>query len=207
MLFIIFFLFSFFQNINTYDLCIAGASSGLGRELIYQGLEKKNKIIGLTNKEKINIPFRGNTLSEKYTDEYICNKNLKLNKYYDNIPEYESLILTMGGSAFEKDDYSDKVTEYLIENLPKKCKNVILISAYGVGDSIKGANLGIVSMRNWYLKDVYRAKEEQEKIIKDLNNKINIKIYRPKVLSYGGNSFDSLSREKLANEILSSLKN
>lgn len=206
MLFIIIFLFSLFQNINTYDLCIAGASSGLGRELIYQGLDKKNKIIGLTNKEEIKIPFRGNTLSEKNTDQYICSKNLKLYKYYDNIPEYESLILTMGGSAFEKDDYSDKVTEYLIENLPKKCKNVILISAYGVGDSIKGANLGIVSMRNWYLKDVYRAKEEQEKIINNLNDNINVKIYRPKVLSYGGNAFDSLSRENLANEILTNIK-
>ena len=52
-------------------------------------------------------------------------------------------------------------------------------------------------MRNWYLKDVYRAKEEQEKIVNNLNDKINIKIYRPKVLSYGGNAFDSLSRENL----------
>ena len=48
--------------------------SGLGRELIYQGLDK-NKIIGLTNKEEIKIPFRGNTLSEKNTEQYICSKN------------------------------------------------------------------------------------------------------------------------------------
>ena len=61
-------------------------------------------------------------------------------------------------------------------------------------------------MRNWYLKDVYRAKEEQEKIVNNLNDKINIKIYRPKVLSYGGNAFDSLSRENLANEILKYIK-
>ena len=201
----IFLLFSLIHQIFGYNLCIAGASSGLGRELIYQGLEQNKNIIGLTNKNQIKVPYRGDTLGERNVEEYLSNRNLKLFKYYDNLPEYDSLILTMGGTAFEKDDYSDKVTSYLIDNLPKRCKNIILISAYGVGDSIKGANLGIVSMRNWYLKDVYRAKEEQEKIVLNLNKRIKTKIYRPKVLSYGKTSFESLSREDFAKDILNYL--
>lgn len=205
MLFFIVLLFSIIQNVFSYNLCIAGASSGLGRELIYQGLNQNNKIIGFTNKDKIKIPYRGDTLEEKDVNGYIENKNLKLFKYYEKVPDYKSLILTMGGTAFEKEDYSDKVTEYLLNNLSEKCKNIILISAYGVGDSIKGANLGIVSMRNWYLKDVYRAKEEQEKMVEKLNSKINTKIYRPKVLSYGKTSFESLSRKDFANQILENL--
>ena len=111
----------------------------------------------------------------------------------------------MGGTAFEKDDYSDKVTQHLLTNLPNTCNKIVLISAYGVGDSINEANLGIVSMRNWYLKDVYRAKEEQERLVSNLNSKIETKIYRPKVLSYGGYKFNATPRKELANDILNFL--
>ena len=61
-------------------------------------------------------------------------------------------------------------------------------------------------MRNWYLKDVYRAKERQEELINNFEMKnINKKIYRPKVLSYGETSFESTPRQELAKEILNNL--
>ena len=81
----------------------------------------------------------------------------------------------------------------------------IPMSAYGVGDSIEGANLGIVSMRNWYLKDVYRAKERQENLVNNYRKNINKYIYRPKVLSYGDTFFESTRRQDLAKEILNNM--
>lgn len=79
------------------------------------------------------------------------------------------------------------------------------MSAYGVGDSINGANLGIVSMRNWYLKNVYRAKEKQESLVNNLKKKVKKNIYRPKVLSYGDTFFESIPRQKMAKGILENI--
>ena len=39
---------------------------------------------------------------------------------------------------------------------------IVLISAYGVGDSLENSNFGIKVMNNWYLKDVYYNKNQQE---------------------------------------------
>ncbi len=62
-------------------------------------------------------------------------------------------------------------------------------------------------MNNWYLQDVYRAKNKQEKIVEEYKNKYNIEleIIRPKALSYGQNIFSIKSREKLAKEILDNI--
>ena len=199
-------LLLFLNFIITYSLkvCVIGASSSLGREIIYQGVNDFNyNILGITNSpEKVCIPYRGSGLDDKSDKILIKDNKLKLYNYLDIIPNYDALVFTTGGTAFEKNDYSDKITEKFLNNLPKSCKSVSLISAFGVGDSIKGANLGIVSMRNWYLKDVYRAKENQEYLLNNFERNIKKIIYRPKVLSYGDTSFDSIPREVLAKEIL-----
>ena len=60
-------------------------------------------------------------------------------------------------------------------------------------------------MNNLYLQDVYRAKNEQEKMLENYkiqNPKTNINILRPKALSYGHSIFIGKSRESLASEIL-----
>ena len=59
-------------------------------------------------------------------------------------------------------------------------------------------------MNNWYLQDVYRAKERQEVLVKKYKEKKNINtfILRPKALSYGNNLYSLVSRKKLATEIL-----
>ena len=59
-------------------------------------------------------------------------------------------------------------------------------------------------MNNWYLKDAYRAKNEQEKIIQEYSSKYNknILILRPKALSYGINLYGIKSRKECAEEIL-----
>ena len=59
-----------------------------------------------------------------------------------------------------------------------------------------------------YLKDVYRAKNEQEKIVQEYSKKYkkNILIIRPKALSYGINLYGMKSRREYAKEILDYIK-
>ncbi len=204
---IFFFLINFISFVQSLRVCVIGASSSLGREIIYQGLNDYNfNMIGVTKSpEKVYIPYRGTGLDDKSNKTPIEHKNLELYTYLDKLPDYNSIVFCTGGTAFEKLDYSDKLTEKYLQDLPKDCKSIHLISAYGVGDSIEGANLGIVSMRNWYLKDVYRAKERQENLVNNYRKNINKYIYRPKVLSYGNTFFESTPRQDLAKEILNNM--
>jgi hypothetical protein len=194
-----------------YDLCVVGATSGLGKELIYQAsVEKNKKVLALTSQSSntLNIPYRGDGYQEKPNTKQFMNSNIDIDSYWNHIKDnYKTIIFCTGAKPFQ-DDYSDKVTSKLLNQLSKKCENIVLISAYGVGDSINNANIGIQVMNNLYLKDVYRAKNEQEYIINTYYNKDNIqkKIYRPKALSYG-NTFigESISRYELARVILNDL--
>ena len=202
-----FLLINFIYSCYSLNVCVIGASSSLGREIIYQGLNDYNfNMIGVTKSpEKIFIPYRGAGLDDKSDKILIKNDNLKLYTYLDKLPDYDSIIFSIGGTAFEKLDYSDKLTEKYLNELSTGCKSIHLMSAYGVGDSINGANLGIVSMRNWYLKDVYRAKGEQERLVNSLKKNVKKNIYRPKVLSYGDTLFESIPRQKMAKEILENI--
>jgi hypothetical protein len=205
MLFFIF-LSNFLTFVNRFDLCIVGGSSGLGRELIYQSLQNNNKVLALSNNlNEIKIPYRGGGLENKETDMIIQDKNLMVCNY-NNFEkfQFENIVFTTGAKPFEK-DYSDKITETILTNQNIALKKIVLISADGVGDSLPKSNSGIKIMNNWYLKDVYRAKNIQETLINKYKNDYNAKIFiiRPKVLSYGDNIFMAKSRKQLANEILS----
>lgn len=196
------------SQIQAFRLCVIGASSGLGREIIYQGINDFNyNVIGVTNStEKVCVPYRGSGLDDLSQGEKIVSNKLQLIEYSGNVGKYDAIVFTTGGTAFENNDYSDKITMKYLSQLPQRCKSISLVSAYGVGNSINNADLGIVSMRNWYLKDVYRAKQEQEYMVNNFPRDIKKNIYRPKVLSYGNtNSFKSTSRQALAREILSNL--
>lgn len=204
-------LFMYFLNIlnisRTFKLCVIGGSSGLGRELIFQSLEKDTSILALTsNPDAIKVPYRGGGLSEKKCGDFISNKNLIID-YYSNFVKYNftNIIFTTNAPPF-KIDYSDILTQTILSNKLDNLKNIILISAYGAGDTINDANMGFKIMNNWYLKDVYRAKNRQESLINDYCEKYNIKsvILRPKVLSYGPNLYSAKSRQTFAEEILSS---
>ena len=203
-------LFAFLLYVKSLRICVVGGSSSLGREIIYQCICDYNiKVIGITDSpQKVCIPYRGSGLDDK-SDKLnrIVDSKLKLISYSDPIPKYyDAIIFSIGGTAFEKSDYSDEITKKYLDKISNQCKSVILISAYGVGNSIKNANIGIVSMRNWYLKDVYRAKEIQEKLVENITL-LGVKktIYRPKVLSYGDTSFESIPRQKLAKEIIENI--
>ena len=191
--------------INGFNICIVGASSGLGKELIYQSLEKNNKILALTNNPKnIKIPYRGGGLSNQETNVCLTSENLKIDKYENfNKYNFENIVFTTGAQPFEN-DYSDIITKNILNNNIISLKNIILLSADGVSESLQESNLGIKIMNNWYLKDAYRAKNEQEKIVNEYCKKYkkNILVIRPKALSYGFNLYGIKSRKKCAQEIL-----
>lgn len=210
-----------------YDICIVGASSGLGKELVYQSLNKELKVLALTsNLDGVKEPYRGGGLNDNYENPIIVDNNLKIENYWKDINDfydYKNLVFTTGSSPF-KQDYSYFLTNKYLSNLSPECKSINLVSAYGVGDSIKDANIGIKIMQNFYLKNVYEAKNKQEKLIVNYNrdtskiknpyylnkilqqNKILKKnIYRPKVLTYGDNIFNGQTRENLTNIILDNM--
>ena len=202
----IFLLFNIFRVVSSFNLCVVGGTSGLGRELVLQSLSKNKKVLALTNSSDIiKFPYRGIGLQSKDINAKILNPNLLIDRY-ENSDKYtfENIVFSIGAGPFEK-DYSDVVTKDILRNANNDyLKNIILISAYGVGDSLEDSNLGIKIMDSIYLRDAYRAKNIQEIYINNFgkNNNINTRIIRPKALSYGPNIYSIQSRYKLASEIL-----
>ena len=203
-------IFLNFNKINCFELCVLGASSGLGREIIYQGLNKNMKILGLTsNPNNIKIPYRGGGLTNKNSNLLLRSPNLEICEYNDFVNyNFSNIVFTSGAQPFQK-DYSDILTKNILNYESLNLQNIVLISAYGVGNSLNNANAGIKIMNNLYLQDVYRAKNAQEKLLnnyKKNNPKTNIEILRPKALSYGINLYSAKSRETFAKEILNILE-
>ena len=92
--------------------------------------------------------------------------------------------------------------------LSLQCQSISLISAFGVGDSLQLGNLGIQIMDSLYLKDVYRAKNQQELLVNNfMDQPVKKFIYRPKALSYGDTILNSTPRQRLAEEILNNIYN
>lgn len=206
--FVLYFLLIFnnIKFINGFDLCVLGASSGLGREIIYQGLNKNMKILGLTsNPNNIKIPYRGGGLNNKNNNLLLRSPNLEICEYNNFVNyNFSNIVFTSGAQPFQN-DYSDILTKNILNYESLNLQNIVLISAYGVGNSLTNANAGIKIMNNLYLQDVYRAKNAQEELLnnyKKNNPKTNIEILRPKVLSYGINLYSAKSRETFAKEIL-----
>ena len=188
-----------------FNLCVVGGKSGLGRELIFQSICKNKKVLALTNNSlSVDYPYRGGGLDLKKTNKKIQDNNLVVDTY-DNCNKYKfgNIVFSLGAGPFEN-DYSDIVTSNILENVNNKINQIVLMSAYGVGNSLHESNLGIKVMDSLYLRDTYRAKNRQEEIVSKYaeKNKINCFILRPKGLSYGQNIYSIKSREKQAKEIL-----
>lgn len=200
---ILFFLL--ISSCNAYNLCVVGGTSGLGRELIYQAISSNNKVLALTNNSlTIDYPYRGGGLNIGINDKKIVSENLQVDSY-SNFNKYifDNIVFTTGAGPFEY-DYSDILTDNILNKLNSKLNGMVLVSAHGVGNSLKDSNIGIKLMDNIYLKDAYRAKNRQEKVVKKYGaqKKINTFIIRPKALSYGQNMYSIKSRQTLAKEIL-----
>lgn len=196
--------------LQAYQLCVIGATSGLGRELVYQAaLDKNMSVLALSGSSKpLCLPCRVNSFEELQSQPPFHNPNVERGNYWKDLSyyDYETVIFTTGASPF-KDDYSDTLMSKVLTNLPPSCTNLVLISAHGVGDSLNPQETGINIMNKWYLKDVYRAKNSQEemlrmKMFKMKYPKLKMTILRPRALSYGTTTIPSVSRQSLASDIL-----
>ena len=195
-------------SIQAYKLCVIGAGSGLGRELVYQASKDRNKtVLSLTTSDKLYVPFRGEGYNNIEDQEEYISPLVTVDNYWKNIKDsYDSLIICTGGTIFES-DYSDKLTLKYLENLPDSCKDVSIVSAYSVEENnLEKFSIPFQIMSNIYLKDVYRAKREQERLIKQYNaSVVRKKIFKPRALSYGNTFLPSTTRMELAEEILDTL--
>ena len=192
----------------SFTVAIAGANGDLGRELVQQTLERNWNCLAITRDKPIYYPFRGGWLSNDETKLYPIEDDRMTSINYTQLPKpYNALIISLGNKPFVYDD-SHLTCEQLLKTLPGECKNICLVSAYGVGDSINDSNIGIKAMRGWYLKQVYESKCLQEDMVNAIED-IDTVIIRPKVLSYGTIPFNSIhtSRESLANRILNKVQN
>ena len=77
------------DKMRWFDICVVGASSGLGKEIIYQSLQNNKKVLGLTNNpEKVCIPYRGGGLTQLDTSKIqISNSDLIIDSY-ENSKKY-----------------------------------------------------------------------------------------------------------------------
>tara|TARA_A100001015_G_C14953064_1_gene697561 strand:- start:343 stop:990 length:648 start_codon:yes stop_codon:yes gene_type:complete len=206
----ILFIFLYGTLTRAYNLCVIGSTSGLGKELVYQSTVERNmSVLALSGTSKpLTIPCRENSFEEINSQPIFNNPNIKKDNYWKSLKnyEYENIVFTTSAKPF-KEDYSDRLLVKILADLPKSCKHLILISAYGVGDSLNENELGINVMNKWYLKDVYRSKNNQENILdldifKTKYPELKTTILRPKALSYGKTILPSIPREQLAKDIL-----
>lgn len=189
-------------------LSICGATGGLGRELCLQSVDRGWSTVALTRSTsaRILLPNRRGGMADASTGEN-ASPLLKAVHHDDAIAlnaSYDALVLALGGKPLTP-DRTTRVVRALCANLPRRCTRVCLVSAYGVGSSLRNANAGIRVMESWYLQDVYAAKRKQEDLVRDLARiGVQTLILRPKALSYGRlTPFDAaLPREELAASIL-----
>ena len=193
-----------FNSVHSFRLAIAGAHGRLGRELVSQSLEKKWTTYAFVRRpDPIFAPTRNGWLQEDESVRIpIRNKRLSILPYSENVT-YDALVISLSGTPFQ-DDCTDVLVKDICDNIPKKCKKVCLVSAYGVGDSLKNADVGIQAMNSWYLKDTYRSKRAQESIVCSLPDSIDTLIVRPRVLSFAKIPFNPISttRQDLARTII-----
>ena len=63
-------IFILYAFINSFNLCVVGSKSGLGQELIYQGLEENKKVLGLSKMNRVVEYFsRRPQIQERLTEQ------------------------------------------------------------------------------------------------------------------------------------------
>lgn len=192
----------------TGGLCvgIVGAHGGLGRELVQQTLDRGWTPVPIVRRaDPILAPVRKGWLSPdedatQQAAELVVPRTVNPTECPGSL---DALVFALSGKPFESNGNSTSLVRALCASLPASCRSVSLVSAHGVGDSIREANVGIQVMRSWYLRDTYAAKEEQEDIVANCGAR-RTRVVRPKVLSYSRIPFNPIStpRQALASDLL-----
>lgn len=198
-------LFLFTIPVQAFTVGVVGAHGGLGRELIQQCNERGwNSLAMVRRSALVEAPVRTGWLNPSSESKEYLPTNYFLTKGSDTMcPEQcDAIVFAMSGKPFENNTSTTDVIRAVCDSLTPRCKSMCLVSAYGVGDSIEGANVGIQVMRSWYLKSTYDEKLKQEELVDSLP--IRSLILRPKVLSFDTIPFNptAVRRRDLAMDIL-----
>ena len=192
---------------------IAGAQGRLGRELVTQSLERGWNVRGIVRRieDPVYHPVRRGWLDERRPTEMepVVSPNLTLTDNATCSSDTNAIIFVMSEPpvVFSRREpireQTDLVRHLCHTSRHTNCSHVCLVSAFGAGESLYGANAGYRVMHDLYLKDLYRAKEEQERIVGNISHMATF-VLRPKVLvfePYPLNRF-AVVRSELATEIL-----
>lgn len=157
-----------FIDVYSYKICVVGADSTLGRELVYQSLkEKKYHTLVLTGKNYLTgknkiiyEPLRYSSFRENYLNNPIFDDKLTIKNYWCNITQdYEHLIFCIDKYSLEY-DYSDILMKKILINISKKCNSITLINDFLIEDC--------------------KSRENKEQILNSYKKKIKRNIYTPK---------------------------
>ena len=194
-------------------VAVVGAHGGLGRELVSQCIEREWNVRACVCRPASPLyePSRNGWLSEgTQSTREMVSEYLSVEDVSDSTPVScrralrgtDAVVFALGGKPFQPDTTTELVMK-MCESLPRSCRSVCLVSAYGVADSLRGANAGIQLMSSWYLADTYRQKGRQEGIVNALKGR-SVRVIRPRVLSYGEIPLNPVAvpRQRLAADIL-----
>lgn len=194
-----------------YTISIVGAHGRLGRELTMQSLQRGWNVCGVVRRpdEPVFLPSRRGWLTEypELNSVPIVSDRLVLTSDVACTRDTDAIVFAMSSQPFasreEMQTQNEVVRRMCSSARNTNCSKICLVSAFGAGDSLHGANVGYQVMHSIYLKEGYAAKEAQEDIVSDLED-VETLILRPKVLSFEKIPFNSFAvlRSDLAEQIL-----
>lgn len=171
---------------------ILGAQGRLGRELVYQSLNRGCRVVGIVRRpqEPVLTPIRRGWLSEDGGLEATQIQSSRL-QLVDSAQEEDvgraveradAVLITLSGSPFQRVNTSALVS-LLARSAPHEAK-ICYVSAYGTGASVKGSSMSIRAMRAWYLRSVYESKQREEDLVLRESKCRGVCVMRPRVLSH-----------------------
>lgn len=201
--------------VSSLTISVVGAQGRLGRELVVQSLERGWKVNGIVRRpdDPVFFPSRKGWLVPNLQEDMrrlpVVDPNLSLTCNTTCSKETDAVVFAMSSKPFsskvEMQVQNEVVRRICSTSKTSACKKVCLVSAFGAGDSLQGSNVGYQVMHDFYLKEGYSAKEEQERIVSSsCGDGVNTLILRPKVLSFQKIPFNPFSvvRSELASQIL-----
>ena len=188
-------------------VAIVGAQGRLGRELVQQSLYRGWSSIAVVRRpfDPVVAPIRKGLLSPDADDSArllpIQHPKLSVQSSNEDCPRCDAVIFALGEVRFREDKSIDVVSR-MCDTMPDTCTQACLVSAYGVGDSLRGSNPGIQVMSAAYLRSAYSSKASQEQMVSSCRATRRL-ILRPRALTHAQAKFlPGSSRRDLAAEIL-----
>ena len=168
-----------------YTVTIVGAQGRLGRELAVQSLQRGWDVRGVVRRphDPLLLPSRRGWLTEDRELDGVPLLSDRLTLTRNTSCPTDAVVFAMSARPFASEAEMRVQTEVVRRMCRTPCRKICLVSAHGAGDSLPGSNVGIQIMHDFYLKEGYAAKEEQEDLVSRVDGAETL-ILRPRVLSF-----------------------